>query len=30
VHNRMGTLHAYRDKIPSIGAGTVLFGSSRP
>ena len=25
---RMGTLYAYRDKIPSIGAGTVLFDSA--
>ena len=25
---RMGTLYAYRDKTPSIGAGTVLFDSA--
>jgi carbonic anhydrase/acetyltransferase-like protein (isoleucine patch superfamily) len=25
---RMGTLYAYRDKIPAIGAGTVLFDST--
>jgi carbonic anhydrase/acetyltransferase-like protein (isoleucine patch superfamily) len=25
---RMGTLYAYRDKIPSLGAGTVLFDSA--
>ena len=24
----MGTLYAYRDKVPSIGAGTVLFDSA--
>ncbi len=25
---RMGTLYAYRDKIPTIGAGTLLFDSA--
>jgi carbonic anhydrase/acetyltransferase-like protein (isoleucine patch superfamily) len=28
AEERMGTLYAYRDKTPSIGAGTVLFDSA--